>query len=86
MNILELKLKVKRPNVAALNKLNRVIQLCTTLKQLDGAIKYCNLYVNTLPDDSSLYSWDQFWENRNVIEMLDDALRAKRLELKNENI
>jgi len=74
-------MKIKRPSVYMLNKLNRVIQLCTTEKQLDGAVNYCNLYVDTLFNESQTH-WKQYWENESVHKMLAEALTTKRLELK----
>jgi len=76
-------MKIKRPSVYMLNKLNRVIQLCTTEKQLDGAANYCNLYIDTLYNESQT-NYNQYWENKSVHRMLAKALRIKRLELKNE--
>ena len=76
-------MKIQRPSVEMLNKLNRVIQLCTTHKQLDGAVNYCMLYCNTLPY-GNFFNVEQYFESQSVQKMLLDALDAKRGELNNE--
>lgn len=74
-------MSIKRPSVAMLNKLDRVIRLCTTVQQLDGARKYCKLYVETLPYSDYMINFSQFLDNESVIRMLNGALNSKRMEL-----
>lgn len=73
-------MKVYRPSIEMLDKLNKVIQSCTTTKQLAGARKYCDLFCNSLPE-SKAWDIDQWIENVQLKSMLNKAINDKYLEL-----
>ena len=73
------------PDVKMLNKLNRVIQLCKTDKQLDGAKKYCQLYFDTLYRNIDAFTYfDQIDINDSIKRMINADIRRKQRELNGE--
>jgi len=76
---------VNTPDVKMLNKLNRVIQLCKTDKQLDGARKYCQLYYdNILMHKLRYFDFDNLFLNYDIKRMLNDDIKRKQRELNGE--